>query len=172
MEKTTQEICYALTGVVLFTTINSSTMSISYKPDVAPVLFSRPYISSFINPNPSESLNSYIEKSDIYNEMIKNAIHRYQLVNKSEYKMLDQCSDFLTMLFNLFPFTESQLSFRNDSVKAVVKSNGKTFSLKQDFDCQDSLFVSTFVNTSGNEILNVFESKINDYNSIRNFIDA
>lgn len=171
MEKTTQEICYALTGIVFLTTINSPTMSVLYETNTTiPNTNSKSYISSYINPE--DSLKSYIEKSDFYNEMIKNAIHRYQLVNKTEYKMMNQCSDFLIMLFNLFPFAEPQLSFRNDSVKAIIKTNGKSFSLKQDFDYPESLFVSTFIGTSGNEVLNVFEAKINDYNSVRKFIDA
>ena len=171
MEKTTQEICYALTGIVFLTTVNSPTMSVSYGTNTTiSIANTKSYVSSYINPE--DSLKSYIEKSNFYNEMIKNAIHRYQLVNETEYEMINQCSGFLTMLFNLFPFTEPELSFRNDSVKAIVQINGKVFSLKQDFDYPEALFVSTFVKTPVNEVLNVFEAKINDCNSVRKFLNA
>lgn len=168
MEKTTQEICYALTGIVFFTTLNSPTLSVSYENSFVP--YSNSYNQSYINP--SDFFSSYIEKLDFYNEMVKDGLQRYELVNKTEYAMIDSCFDFLEMLFNIFPFTKSVLSFRDDSIKSIIKLNGKLFSLRQDFDCPDSLFISTFIEKGKNEILKVLESNIYDYNSIRGFIDA
>lgn len=169
MERTTQEIlCTLATGVMVTYTIGTNVLTISNENISIP--YDNMQHTSYIDSD--NAFKTYIENIGYYNNIISDGLRRYELVNKTEYQFIDKCDDFLKMLFNNFPFAETLLSFRNDSVKAVIKLNGKSFSLKQAFDCADVLFMSTFVNKGDNEILEVFESEIHDYNSIRNFIDA
>ena len=169
MERATQEIlCTLATGFIVTYNISTSVLSVS-NDNISIPYDNISHLSYFDSDN---VFKTYIENTSYYNEIINDGLHRYKLVNKTEYQFLDKCYDFLKMLFDNFPFTGTLLSFRNDSVKAVLKLNGKSFSLKQSFDCADILFMSTFVNNGDTEILEVFESEIQDYNSIRNFIDA
>lgn len=171
MERVTQEIlCTLATGFIVTYNISTSVLSISN--DNISIPYDNMPHESYIDSDNVFNFTNYLENIGFYNEMIEDGLRRYELVNKTEYQMIDQCDDFLKMLFNNFPFTETLLSFRNDSVKAVIKLNGKSFSLRKSFDCADILFVSTFVNKGDSEILEVFEFEIQDYNSIRNFIDA
>ena len=168
MEKTTQEIiCMFATGLAVYYT--TSTYSLSILSENATIPYRESHVSYNID---VENIYNYIKNIDLYNNMIEDGIRRYKIVNKTEYRMMNKCYDFLKMLFDNFPFTDFLLSFRNDSVKAVIKLNEKTFSLKHVFDCSNSLFMSTFTNKGDNEVLEVFESEIQDYNSIRNFVYA